>query len=43
MPIYDTYIDVGIRIINIRNEASVIYMAEAYAKKQQHTLQKIAK
>ena len=32
MPIYDACIDVDIRIIHTRNEASAVYMAEAYAQ-----------
>ena len=32
MPIYDACIDADIRIIHTRNEASAVYMAEAYAQ-----------
>ena len=36
MPIYDACIDVDIRIIHTRNEASAVYMAEAYAQMSGH-------
>ena len=32
MPIYDACIDADIRIVHTRNEASAVYMAEAYAQ-----------